>query len=74
MAIYLKQSSENFHVIIRSNINHEVSTTMNEYISMIGELFVDDPRFALHFTPIGNLKENRILISIYVIVKNYFLL
>lgn len=57
--IDMKQSSENFHVIIRSNINHEVSTTMNEYISMIGELFVDDPRFALHFTPIGNLKREQ---------------
>lgn len=40
--IQMKHSPEKFHVIIRSNINDEVAMTMNQYISMIGELFVED--------------------------------
>lgn len=55
----MKHSPEKFHVIIRSNINDEVAMTMNQYISMIGELFVEDSRFTLHFSPIENLKREQ---------------
>ncbi len=57
--IQMKHSPEKFHVTIRSNINDEVATTMNQYISMIGELFVEDSRFTLHFSSIENLKREQ---------------
>ncbi|BFH15378.1 SPASM domain-containing protein [Paenibacillus melissococcoides] len=57
--IQMKHSPENFHVIIRSNINDEVATTMNQYISLMGKLFAEDSRFTLHFHPIKNLKREQ---------------
>ncbi|MDR5597866.1 radical SAM/SPASM domain-containing protein [Paenibacillus larvae] len=54
--IAMKQFSSNFTVVLRSNINNEVSAVMNDYISLVSNIFVEDPRFILHFIPIQNLK------------------
>lgn len=52
----MKQSDKPFNVVLRSNINQEVSTVMDNYISLVSSAFVEDPRFMLHFVPIQNLK------------------
>ncbi|MDG0874705.1 SPASM domain-containing protein [Paenibacillus thiaminolyticus] len=54
--IDMKHSSKTFTIVIRSNIDHEVAATMDEYISLVTGLFAEDSRFVLHFIPIQNLK------------------
>lgn len=54
--VNMKSVDDKFHVTLRSNINHEIAETMNDYIELIGNLFSTDSRFSPHFTTIENLK------------------
>ena len=52
----IKQDKNYFQIILRSNIDHDVLSSMTEYLTLMKENFIDDKRFLLHFIPILNLK------------------
>lgn len=56
----IKQSDhENFVIVLRSNINEEITKGFNKYIDLVAGKFVKDNRFLLHFVSVLNLKGDQ---------------
>ncbi|QPQ33295.1 radical SAM protein [Lysinibacillus sp. JNUCC 51] len=52
----IRETEHEFHMILRSNINQEVSTVMMQYLDLVEKNFKEDSRFYLHFIAVLNLK------------------
>lgn len=46
--------NQKFEIIIRGNINRAVLDSIDQYSDFLAEEFGHDPRFALHWVPVGN--------------------
>ncbi|MDN4602835.1 radical SAM/SPASM domain-containing protein [Chryseobacterium mucoviscidosis] len=57
--INLRNTSHQFHILLRTNVSDPVKVVMENYIDLVDEYFKDDPRFDIHFVTVKDLKGSQ---------------